>query len=77
MLSDSERKALAHFHGTEVHKILRKLIDIERIELAKDHVGQREILEVVDLTGQTKALKRLIGTIDENYKKFKKKEQKS
>jgi hypothetical protein len=71
-LKPNEREALAHLYDTEGYKALRRLVEIERLELAKDHVGQRDILEVVDLTGQTKALKKLLGTIRDNFKKVNK-----
>ena len=72
-LSAKEREALAHFYTTDAHKAQEKLINLERLELAKDHVGKRDILDVCYLSGQSDGLKKLILTIRENYKTFDKK----
>lgn len=72
-LSAKEREALAHFYDTDAHKALRKLIDVERLELAKDHVNQTDILHVRFLSGQSDGLKKLALTLRENYKHFDKK----
>ena len=72
-LSVSEREALASLYDTEYFRVLRKLIDIERIELAKDHVDQTDILQIRYLSGQTASLKKLVGTIRSNFKDIDKK----
>lgn len=72
-LSTKEREALAHFYGTEAHKVLEKLVNEERLEIAKDHVDQTDILQVRYLSGQASSLKKLLLTLRENYKHFNKK----
>lgn len=72
-LSAADRKALAHFYETPAYAALRKLIDLERLELAKSHVDQVDILQVRYLSGQTSSLKKLIGTLQENFKASNKK----
>jgi hypothetical protein len=67
-LSPKEREALALFHDSEADKALRKLVDTERLELAKDHVDQSDILMIRYLSGGANSLKRLIVTLDEIYK---------
>jgi hypothetical protein len=69
LLPKKARTTLAHFYGTEAHDALRQLIDIERLELAKDHVDQTDILQVRFLSGQTYSLKKLIKTLEEIYKR--------
>lgn len=64
-LSKSERDALALFKDSEADKALRKLIDIERLELAKDHVDQTDILNVRYLSGGANSLKKLVNTLNE------------
>jgi hypothetical protein len=60
-LTYKEKQLLNTFYGTEQYKALRKLIDIERLELAKDHVDERDILQIRFLSGQVQGLKRLVG----------------
>lgn len=72
-LTSAERKALALFYDTPAYQALRRLVDIERLELAKSHVDQVDILQVRYLSGQTAALKKLIGTLRENFKSSNKK----
>jgi hypothetical protein len=71
-LSESDKEALARLYDMPEWKSFRKLVDIERTELAKDHVGQRDIMEICDLSGQSKALKKLVVTIRENFKQLNK-----
>lgn len=72
-LSSKEREALAHLYGTDAFKALRKLIDVERLELAKDHVGQTDILQVRYLSGQSDGLKKLVLTVRDVHKQSEKK----
>lgn len=72
-LSAGERKALALFYDTDAFKALRKLVDVERLELAKDHVDQTDIMQVRYLSGQASSLKKLILTLGENHKQSEKK----
>lgn len=69
-LSLKEKKALALWYDSESYKALKHLIKIERELLAQDHVGQRDILEVCDLTGQTKSLKKLVRQLEVIYKAY-------
>ena len=71
-LTPAERKALVLFYETPAYQALRRLIDIERLELAKDHVDLTEILQVRYLSGQVASLKKLAGTLQELYKDDKK-----
>lgn len=67
-LTKSEREALALFHDSAADKALRKLVDLERLELAKDHVDQSDILMVRYLSGGANSLKKLVVTLNEIYK---------
>jgi len=71
-LSAKEREALAHLYGTDMHKALEKLVNAERLEIAKDHVDQTDILQVRYLSGQASSLKKLLLTLRENHKTFDK-----
>lgn len=62
-LGYKDKQLLAQFVDNETYKALRKLIDIERIELAKDAIDQVDMLQVRHLSGQAYGLKRLIGTL--------------
>ena len=62
-LTPKELLALAHFYDTEAYTALRKLIDAERLELAKSHVEQTDIMQIRHLSGQSTALKKLINTL--------------
>lgn len=73
-LSAKEREALAHFYDTDAYKALRKLVDLERLETAKDHLDQTDILQVRYLSGQASSLKKLVLTLRDNYKQFEKKD---
>lgn len=68
LLSPKEREALALFHDSEPDKALRKLVDLERLELAKDHVDQSDILMIRYLSGGANSLKKLVVTLDDIYK---------
>lgn len=73
-LSNEDKSLLAHFVGSKEYKVLRKLIDAERILVAKDHVDQKDILEVRFLSGKTGGLKGLIEALDQNKKNVNKKD---
>lgn len=73
-LSAEERAILANFHSSEEFKVLRKLVDMERLELAKDHVDQTDILQVRYLSGGANSLKKLILTIKQLQKTLNKDE---
>jgi len=68
MLSENERETLAHLYDTADYKVLIKLINLERLELAKDAIEQRDIEEVRYLAGQAVGLRKLLGTIRDNFK---------
>lgn len=67
-LSQGERELLARFVDTPTYIAFKKLIEIERLAIAKDHVNQLDISNVRFLSGQTVSLKKLIVTLKENYK---------
>jgi hypothetical protein len=67
-LSKNERDALARFYETDGYKALKRLIEIERLEIAKDHVDVSDIMMIRYLSGQAQSLKKLINTLTENYK---------
>lgn len=71
-LSPEEKAILANFHDSEEFKVLRKLVDMERLDLAKDHVNQMDILQVRFLSGKTESLKNLILTIQKIKKDLRK-----
>lgn len=62
-LGYKDKQLLSQFFEGETYKALRNLIDIERVLLAQDHVGQKDMLEVRYLSGQDQGLKRLVGTL--------------
>lgn len=72
-LSANERETLALLYDKVDFTVLSKLIAIERIELAKDAIEQRDISEVRYLAGQSDGLKKLLGTIGNNFKDVNKK----
>lgn len=72
-LSIKEREVLAGFYDTPAYKALRRLIDIERLELAKDHVDEIDIMQVRYLSGQAASLAKLVVTIRDNFKSIEKK----
>lgn len=67
-LNPKDIKTLALFYDTESYRALRRLVDIERLELAKDHVNNIDIMQIRYLSGQVEALKKLIETIHSIYK---------
>lgn len=69
-LSQGEREILALFVDTQAYTTLKKLIEAERLALAKDHVNQLDILNVRFLSGQVTSLKKLVSTLKDNYKKM-------
>lgn len=72
-LTPNDREALVHLYDTVDFKVLTKLINMERIELAKDAIEQRDMAEVRYLAGQADGLKKLLGTIRNNFKEVNKK----
>lgn len=70
-LTQEEREILAHYYSSEGFKVLVKLIEMERLDLAKDHVEQVDILQVRYLSGQTASLKKLVKTIQQLKKNSK------
>lgn len=62
-LTADERAILAHFNGSETHRVLVKLLEIERLELAKDHVGVGDIGQIRYLSGKAEGLRALILTL--------------
>lgn len=71
-LSAKERELLARLYETDHYKVLIRLIEIERLELAKDHVDETDISTIRYLSGQARGLKKLVGTIRDNYTKTQK-----
>lgn len=67
-LTPADRQLLALFYETPTHKTLTKLITLEREELARDALDQREISEVRWLNGGATKLKGLLLTIKEVYR---------
>lgn len=76
-LTADERAILAHFHSSEEFLVLRKLIDMERLDLAKDHVNQFDLTIICNLSGQSNGLKKLVQAIQKIHKDSTKKEKKS
>lgn len=72
-LTGDEKSLLAHFTGSEEYRVLFKLIDIERLELAKDHVNQDDIKHIKYLSGKSDGLKGLVETLIQNKKNVNKK----
>jgi len=69
-LTKNERDALARLYETDSYKALVKLIQLERLEIAKDHLDQSDILMVRYLSGQASGLKKLILTLKDNHQKI-------
>lgn len=63
LLTSKQQELLAGFYGTEAYEALRALIDIERLELAKDTLDLQDILIVRHYSGQAHSLKKLIETL--------------
>lgn len=66
-LTPNDREALVHFYDTNDYKVLKKLIEIQKTELAKAHVGQLDIQQIRYLTGQVASFNWLTGTIQDNF----------
>lgn len=71
-LSVKDKEALALFYDSETHKALIKLIELEKTEYAKQHVGQLDINQVRYLTGMVASLNRFANLLKENYDKLNK-----
>lgn len=71
-LTKNERDALARLYSTDGYKALVKLIQAERLEIAKDHLDQSDILMIRYLSGQASGLKKLVLTLRDNYQKSNK-----
>lgn len=71
-LKPADRKTLALFYESQVFEALRKLIDLERLSLAKDAIEQTEIGNVRYLNGGAVSLKKLIYTVKEISKQTSK-----
>lgn len=72
-LTPTEKKLLALLYDTPTYNALVKLIQLERVELSKDAIEQRDIGEVRYLNGGYMKLKGLLVTIKEIYKTSEKK----
>lgn len=72
LLNKKDRELLALFYDTDTYNALKKLCELERLELAKDAITQRDITEVRHLAGQAESLKKLFGTIKDIYTRFQK-----
>ena len=66
-LSPNQRQALVSFYETDTYKALKRLIELERLELAKDHVDVTEIGQIRYLSGQAAGLKKLVKTLRQLY----------
>lgn len=67
-LSFKEQEILAQWYNSESYKVVKKLIEIERLELTKDHLEVQDILQIRYLSGQAASLKKLLVTIRQHYK---------
>ena len=72
LLSKKERQLLALFYETETHSALKRLCELERLELAKDAIDLRDIQELRYASGQAASLKKLFGTLKGIYKETQK-----
>lgn len=68
LLTSKDRQLLARFYETEYLEALKHLLVIERDQLAKDHVGVTDLLQICNLSGQTISLKKLVTTLKEIHK---------
>lgn len=66
LLSESERETLYGFYESPYFKVVKKLIEIERLELAKDALETPE--QAHEFHHQAKSLKRFYRTIRDAYK---------
>lgn len=72
LLNSKDRLLLAEFYNSETHRALKRMVDIERIELAKDALDLQDMNVIRHLSGQAYALKRLC---EEIYSMYKSREQ--
>ena len=68
-LSVEERDALSRLYENPSWKSVVKLIELERLELAKDAFEKTDIMEIRYLKGQADGLKRFFKTVKDNYRK--------
>lgn len=64
LLSDDEKQALAALYEHSGFKALKRFVELERLELAKDSINQLDILNVRYLAGQAQSLKTLIKVLE-------------
>lgn len=62
-LTPAEKKLLALFYNTPTYNAVKKIIEIERLELAKDSLEQLDIGQVRWLNGGATKLRGLLTTI--------------
>lgn len=70
-LSQKEREALVHLYGTDSYQALKKLLEIERINIATKCLEAKDFEQVKFLHGQEVALKELNLLLKDLYKKQK------
>jgi len=73
-LNEKDRMGLADLYEYPEYKSLKKLLEVERLELAKDCLaitGDR----LLYIQGGAAALKKLHKTLQENYRQVKKTDQ--
>lgn len=68
-LTPKDRKTLSTFYETDTYAALKRLCELERDELARDAIEQRDIAEVRYMHGQAMSLKKLFQTIKDLNKK--------
>lgn len=73
LLAPKTKQLLARLYETEYYPALVNLLVIERDQLAKDHVGVTDLLQICNLSGQTISLKKLVTTLKEINKTTQKK----
>lgn len=71
-LTPKDRKLLALFYETDTYASLKRLCELERVQLAKDAIDLRDIADVRYYSGQAASLKKLFGTLKDNYKSIDK-----
>ena len=67
-LSPKDRAALARWYDSDSYKALAKLLELERLEIAKGLLIEKETNTIVFHQGQADGLKRLHQTIRELHK---------
>lgn len=72
LLSDKDRLLLADLYLDDRYKVLKKLMELQRIEYAKGHVNQKDILDIRFLSGKSEGLKDLNLTLKDNFKNIDK-----